>query len=107
MLKTTSPVLAVSFTLELQFATNAIANRIYKPIPLVIVACIWYLVITSIPMIIQSRLERHFGKGFESRTAVAVRPDAGGPAAVAGADDAGAARVAQAAHEAKMAGLNA
>ncbi|MBW3082912.1 amino acid ABC transporter permease [Bifidobacterium phasiani] len=107
MLKTTSLVLAVPFTLELQFATNAIANRIYKPIPLLIVACIWYLVITSILMIIQSRLERHFGKGFESRAAVAVRPDAGGPATVAGADDAGAARVAQAAHEAKMVGLNA
>ena len=45
MLKTTSLVLAVPFTLELQFATNAIANRIYKPIPLLIVACFWYLLI--------------------------------------------------------------
>ena len=39
MLKTTSLVTAVPFTLELQFATNAIANRIYKPIPLLLVAC--------------------------------------------------------------------
>ena len=31
MLKTTSLVTAVPFTLELQFATNAIANRIYNP----------------------------------------------------------------------------
>ncbi|KAA8831052.1 amino acid ABC transporter permease [Bifidobacterium tissieri] len=67
MLKTTSLVLAVPFTLDLQFATNAIANRIYKPIPLLIVACFWYLLITSILMIIQSRLEKHFGKGFEAR----------------------------------------
>lgn len=67
MLKTTSLVLAVPFTLELQFATNAIANRIYKPIPLLIVACIWYLLITSILMVIQSRLEKHFGKGFDAR----------------------------------------
>jgi polar amino acid transport system permease protein len=67
MLKTTSLVLAVPFTLELQFATNAIANRIYKPIPLLLVACIWYLVITTILMFAQSRLERHFGKGFDAR----------------------------------------
>ena len=71
MLKTTSLVLAVPFTLELQFATNAIANRIYKPIPLLLVACIWYLFITSILMIAQSRLEKHFGKGFEARPIVA------------------------------------
>lgn len=67
MLKTTSLVMAVPFSLELQFATNAIANRIYKPIPLLIVACIWYLIITTILMIIQSQLERYFGKGFDQR----------------------------------------
>jgi polar amino acid transport system permease protein len=66
MLKTTSLVLAVPFTLELQFATNAIANRIYKPIPLLLVACIWYLVITTVLMMLQSRLEHHFGKGFDA-----------------------------------------
>lgn len=71
MLKTTSLVQAVPFTLELQVATNAIANRIYKPIPLLLVACIWYLLITSILMVIQSRLEKHFGKGFEARSIVA------------------------------------
>ena len=70
MLKTTSLVLAVPFTLELQFATNAIANRIYKPIPLLIVASVWYLVITSVLMVLQSMLEKHFGKGFEVRDIV-------------------------------------
>lgn len=69
MLKTTSLVSAVPFTLELQFATTAIATRLYKPIPLLIVACIWYLVITSILMVLQSRLEKHFGKGFDARPA--------------------------------------
>jgi polar amino acid transport system permease protein len=67
MLKTTSLVMAVPFSLELQYATDAIANRIYKPIPLLLVACIWYLAITTILMIAQSRLEKHFGKGFEQR----------------------------------------
>ena len=74
MLKTTSLVMAVPFSLELQFATNAIANRIYKPIPLLLVACIWYLVITTVLMIAQSQLERHFGKGFNPRP-IGPNPD--------------------------------
>ena len=69
MLKSTSLVLAVPYTLDLQFATNAIANRLYKPIPLLLVACIWYLFITSVMMILQAQLEKHFGKGFNARPA--------------------------------------
>lgn len=90
MLKTTSLVLAVPFTLELQFATTAIANRIYKPIPLLLVAGIWYLFITSIFMIIQSRLEKYFGKGFEARRAgvknPTPRPDGGSTDELGGPD---------------------
>ncbi|KAB5606478.1 amino acid ABC transporter permease [Bifidobacterium jacchi] len=67
MLKTTSLVTAVPFTFELQFATTAIANRIYQPIPLLIVACFWYLLITSVLMAVQAQLERHFAKGFDAR----------------------------------------
>ncbi|WEV75888.1 amino acid ABC transporter permease [Bifidobacterium sp. ESL0800] len=68
MLKTTSLVSAVPFSLELQFASDAIAHRIYKPIPLLMVACFWYLVITSILMVVQARIERYFGKGFNERS---------------------------------------
>ncbi len=63
MLKTTSLVLAVPFTLDLQFASNAIANRLYAPIPLLIVAAIWYLVVTSVLMIGQFYVERYYGRG--------------------------------------------
>lgn len=63
MLKMTSLVLAVPFTLDLMFATNAIANRLYLPIPLLMVAASWYLAITSLLMIGQFYLERHFGRG--------------------------------------------
>lgn len=82
MLKTTSLVLAVPFTLDLTFATNGIANRTYLPIPLLIVAAFWYLVITSLLMVGQFYIERHFGKGVDnlvqapvkaSQTAAAVR----------------------------------
>ncbi|KFF31073.1 amino acid ABC transporter permease [Bifidobacterium bombi] len=69
MLKTTSLVMAVPFTFELQWATTTIANRIYKPIPLLLVAGIWYLVITSFLMVIQAQLEKHFGKGFTKEAA--------------------------------------
>lgn len=64
MLKTTSLVLAVPFTLDLQYATNAIANRTYKPIPLLIVAAFWYLVMTSVLMVGQHFLEQYYGRGF-------------------------------------------
>lgn len=63
MLKTTSLVLAVPFTLELTFVTNAIGNRAFLPVPLLIVAGIYYLVITSILMVGQSYLEAYYGRG--------------------------------------------
>lgn len=66
MLKTTSLVLAVPFTLDLNFATNAIGNRIFQPVPLLVVAAIWYLAITSVLMVGQHYLERYYGRGFES-----------------------------------------
>lgn len=68
MLKTTSLVLAVPFTLDLTFVTNAIGNRLFLPLPLLIVAVIWYLVITSILMVGQARLEAYYGKGFDEES---------------------------------------
>ena len=73
MLKTTSLVLAVPFTLDLTYATNAIANKLYTPIPLLIVAAAWYLAITSVLMIGQHYLERYFGRGFDDGTTAAPR----------------------------------
>lgn len=68
MLKTTSLVLAVPFTLELTYATNAIGNRIFQPIPLLMIAALWYLLITSLLMIGQSYIERYYGRGFGTTT---------------------------------------
>jgi len=65
MLKMTSLVLAVPFTLDLMFATNAIANRTYLPVPLLLVAASWYLVITSVLMVGQYYLERYYGRGHD------------------------------------------
>ncbi|MBD5784952.1 amino acid ABC transporter permease [Cellulosimicrobium terreum] len=73
MLKTTSLVLAVPFTLDLTYATNAIGNRTFQPIPLLMVAAIWYLLITSILMVGQHYLERYYGRGFGEQGAGARR----------------------------------
>ena len=64
MLKTTSLVLAVPFTLDLTFVTNSYASLTYQTIPLLIVAAIWYIIITSVLMVGQHYIERYYGKGF-------------------------------------------
>lgn len=73
MLKTTSLVLAVPFAYDLTFAANTISNRLYLPIPLLVVAATWYLAITSLLMWGQSHLERHFSRGVE-RNQPAIMP---------------------------------
>ncbi|MDR6436561.1 polar amino acid transport system permease protein [Paenarthrobacter nicotinovorans] len=72
MLKTTSLVLAVPFTLDLTFVTNTLANRSYLPIPLLIVAAFWYLVVTSVLMVGQHFIEKHYGKGVDVSTRISV-----------------------------------
>ena len=68
MLKTTSLVLAVPFILDLTFATNPIGHRLFLPIPLLMVAAIRYLVITSALLGGQHYLERYYGRGFDGAT---------------------------------------
>lgn len=67
MLKTTSLVAAIPFTLELTFVARTKGQELFAPVPLLIAAAVWYLVITSILMVIQSHIEKHFGKGFDRR----------------------------------------
>jgi len=64
MLKTTSLVTAVPFTLDLFGITaREIAARTFEPVPLLLVAAFWYLVVTSILMVGQFYLERYFSRG--------------------------------------------
>jgi len=62
MLKTTSlaSVIAVQ---ELLFKAQIIYARTFKTIPLLLVASIWYLIVTSILTFGQYYLERYFAKG--------------------------------------------
>ncbi|MDL9938178.1 amino acid ABC transporter permease [Gordonia sp. ABSL1-1] len=63
MLKTTSLVAAVPFTLELYGIATEISGVNFKPIPMLLVASTWYLVVTSVLMVGQFYLERYYAKG--------------------------------------------
>ncbi|MEO5874316.1 MAG: amino acid ABC transporter permease [Streptosporangiaceae bacterium] len=63
MLKDTSLVSAVPVTNELFFQLQAAGAHDFKPFPMLIAACCWYLFLTSFLMVGQYYLERHFAKG--------------------------------------------
>ncbi len=63
LFKNTSLVYVIGYT-ELLTTVQLIYSQTYQTIPLLLVACIWYLVITSIGMVGQHLLERRFGRGF-------------------------------------------
>jgi len=63
MLKTTSLVTAVPLSTDLYTRTRDISAETFNPIPLLIVASIWYLFFTSIMMTGQFFLERRFARG--------------------------------------------
>jgi polar amino acid transport system permease protein len=65
MLKTTSLVTAVPFTLDLYTRSRDISAETFNPIPLLIVASLWYLAITSILMVGQYYLEKRFARGMD------------------------------------------
>jgi polar amino acid transport system permease protein len=79
MLKTTSLVTAVPLTTELYSRTRDISAETFNPIPLLIVASIWYLFFTSVLMVGQYFLEKRFARG------VGDRPDARPGAGAGGA----------------------
>ncbi|HEY0124270.1 MAG TPA: amino acid ABC transporter permease [Rhizobium sp.] len=59
MLKTTSLVSVIALS-DLLYAVQTIASRTFETIPLLIVACLWYLAMTSLMSLLQGWLERHF-----------------------------------------------
>ena len=63
LFKNSSLASVIGYT-ELLGAATLIYNRNYQTIPLLLVACVWYVLLTSISMVGQSRLERRFGRGF-------------------------------------------
>jgi polar amino acid transport system permease protein len=62
MLKMTSLVSVLAVP-DLLYSAQIIYNRTFQPIPLLIVASIWYLVVTTLLTIGQFYVERHFARG--------------------------------------------
>ncbi|BBY29830.1 amino acid ABC transporter permease [Mycolicibacterium sediminis] len=64
MLKTTSLVTAVPYAFDVySIATREIAARIFDPVPLLLVASTWYLLVTSVLMVGQYFLEKYYARG--------------------------------------------
>jgi polar amino acid transport system permease protein len=62
MLKTTSLVSVIAYS-ELLYSVQLIYAQNYRTIPLLLVACVWYLAFTTLLSIGQYHLERRFGRG--------------------------------------------
>jgi polar amino acid transport system permease protein len=69
MLKTTSLVSVIAVT-DLLYAVQLIYSQNYRQIPLLIVACFWYLLFTTVLSIGQYYIERHYGRGIRRMQAL-------------------------------------
>jgi polar amino acid transport system permease protein len=65
MLKTSSLVSVIG-TAELLYSVEIIYARTFQTIPLLMVACIWYLTFTTALSILQYYIERHYGRSVVS-----------------------------------------
>ncbi|MCA1223197.1 amino acid ABC transporter permease [Streptomyces sp. 8L] len=62
MLKATSLVSVIALA-DLLYTAQSIYNRTFQTIPLLIVACLWYLIMTSVLYVGQSYIEHHYARG--------------------------------------------
>ncbi|MEU4249585.1 amino acid ABC transporter permease [Amycolatopsis sp. NPDC026612] len=62
MLKTTSLVVVIGY-FELMVAAQTIYSQNYKTVPLLIVAALWYLFMTSVLTLVQIQIEKRFARG--------------------------------------------
>lgn len=64
MTKDTSLLIAIPVSTELFFQLTSIGSRTYQTFPVLVAAVIWYLIVCSVLMVVQARLESRFGRGF-------------------------------------------
>jgi len=67
MLKDTSLLIAIPLGSELFFQLTSIGSRTYRTFEVLVAAVIFYLIATSVLMVGQYYIERHFGRGFGQR----------------------------------------
>jgi len=83
MLKDTSLLIAIPLGDELFFQLTSIGSRTYRTFEVLVAAVIFYLIATSVLMVGQYYIERHFGRGFgqkKARTRRFARPAGAGGA---------------------------
>ncbi|MBV8432529.1 MAG: amino acid ABC transporter permease [Solirubrobacterales bacterium] len=73
MLKNTSLVIVLGAVFDLLFEAQQIYAANYRTIPLLIVASIWYLAMTSVLYVGQYFIERRFGRGFSRAERATMR----------------------------------
>lgn len=83
MVKATALVSVIALS-DLLYTAQAIYNRTFETIPMLLVACIWYLAITSILYVGQSFIERHYNRGSRNQSTgflgfLSIRPRAAAP----------------------------
>ncbi|GII21660.1 amino acid ABC transporter permease [Planosporangium mesophilum] len=64
MLKDTALLINVPVIYELFFQLDAIGKRTFQTFPMLVAACLWYLALTSVLLVGQYFLERHFSRGY-------------------------------------------
>ena len=67
MIKATSLVSVIAMG-DLLYSVQAVYNRTFEVIPLLMVAVLWYLLITSILNVGQSFIERYYARGEKGAT---------------------------------------
>ncbi len=83
MLKDTSLLIAIPLGSELFFQLTSIGSRTYRTFEVLVAAVIFYLLATSVLMVGQYYIERHFGRGFgqkKQKTRRFTRPAGAGGA---------------------------
>lgn len=82
MIKATSLVSVIAMG-DLLYSVQAVYNRTFEVIPLLMVAVLWYLLITSILNVGQSAIERYYARGDGARPSDSAVEPAGAPAPTA------------------------
>jgi polar amino acid transport system permease protein len=72
MLKLTSLVSVIALS-DLLYSAQTVYGRTFETIPLLVVACIWYLVATSTLTYVQGHIERYYNRGHAGIAAQARR----------------------------------
>lgn len=75
MIKATSLVSVIAMG-DLLYSVQSVYNRTFEVIPMLMVAVIWYLLITSVLNVGQSAIERYYSRGVRRTVSVAKKPAA-------------------------------